>query len=482
MALAAPSTAAAVQGDVSFMRNATSSFDSVVTNATQPQQSWMQQHYDRFRAYPPFFDRFLSWAPPADLYIDAYAIYQAPGGTPGTDLIQNHPDWVLRDSAGKKLYIPSGCGGGTCPQYAADFGNPGWRSYFIDFLRSQLARGYDGAHIDDVNLEMRVGDGSGNFVRPIDPRTGAPMTDSNWNRYMADFMVQIRNAFPGVNISQNPLWFAPHSDPSVQRQTDAADVIEMERGFNDRGLNGGNDRFSYTTYLDHVDWLHARGKSVVFEPYDLDAKSANFEVASYLLVKEREDMITSDFHANPGDWWSGWDVNLGSSNGARYGWQGLIRRDFANGLALVNKPDAPPITVSLSGDWTDLSGNRVSGSITLGPRQGVALRSAGTTSTEPPPVTTEPPIKGSSRMKLKLSRTKVRKGSTLRIRGRGGLPGASVAVRYRTPDGWRTLKHSRARHNGAFAAKVRAARTGALRLRAAATDGRRSRVVRVRVV
>ena len=39
-------------------------------------------------------------------------------------LATQHPDWILKDAAGNKLYIPWGCSGGICPQYAADIGNP----------------------------------------------------------------------------------------------------------------------------------------------------------------------------------------------------------------------------------------------------------------------------------------------------------------------------------------------------------------------
>ena len=45
---------------------------------------------------------------------------------------------------GGKLYIPFGCSGGTCPQYAADIGNPEFRAAWIEEARSQLAHGYKG--------------------------------------------------------------------------------------------------------------------------------------------------------------------------------------------------------------------------------------------------------------------------------------------------------------------------------------------------
>ena len=74
------------------------------------------------RAYAPYFDSRLSWSSKAWVYQSAYAIY--PGGARRR---AQHPEWILRDAAGNKLYIPFGCSGGTCPQYAGDIGNPAFR-------------------------------------------------------------------------------------------------------------------------------------------------------------------------------------------------------------------------------------------------------------------------------------------------------------------------------------------------------------------
>ena len=36
---------------------------------------------------------------------------------------------VLRDGAGRRLYVPFDCTGGRCPQYAADVASPRWRAH-----------------------------------------------------------------------------------------------------------------------------------------------------------------------------------------------------------------------------------------------------------------------------------------------------------------------------------------------------------------
>ena len=60
------------------------------------------------------------------------------------------------------------------------------------------------------------------------------MTEAAWQRYMADFMEQVRAAFPGKEIVHNAIWYSGDT-PDVRRQLRAADVVGLERGFNDTG-------------------------------------------------------------------------------------------------------------------------------------------------------------------------------------------------------------------------------------------------------
>ena len=49
---------------------------------------------------------------------------------------------------------------------------------------------------------------SGRPVAPIDPRTGAAMSEPTWQRYLADHMQGVRTAFPTTEIVHNSIWFA----------------------------------------------------------------------------------------------------------------------------------------------------------------------------------------------------------------------------------------------------------------------------------
>jgi Hypothetical glycosyl hydrolase family 15 len=388
MAESGPQASASTGGELRFIRDAKSSFDPFITGATVAQRQWMNGHYEGMRGYSPFFDQALPWAPPSQFYMDLYAIYN---NASGDQVIAQHPDWVLRDAAGKKLFIQWGCSGGTCPQYAADIGHPGFRSHWIEDAREQLEKGYDGIFIDDVNLAMKVSNGNGAFTRPLDPRTGSPMTDADWRRYVAEFTEEIRAAFPDATLSHNTYWrdhASWRADSFTLRELAAADVIEIERGFNDGGIVGGEGTYGFETYLSHMDWLHSRGLSIMYQPYGLDWASREFEVASYYLVNDGGDSIVSDFQADPTNWWPGWDMDLGAPAGPRYEWNALLRRDFASGMVLVNQPGAAARTVTLpeNSTWTDLAGNNVT-SVTLGARRAKVLRK-GTPAA--PPDTTPP--------------------------------------------------------------------------------------------
>jgi hypothetical protein len=222
---------------------------------------------------------------------------------------------------------------------------------------------------------MKVSNGAGEFVRPMDPRTGAPMTDANWRRYVAEFTEQIRRAFPSAWISHNPLWWVPHDDPFLQRQIAAADAIELERGFSDRGLTYGWGRFGFMTFMKHIKWLHARGKSIILQPQDLDtAKQREFELASYFLVQRGDDAIASHDRAYPGNWWNGWSTDLGRARGGVRERNGLLVRRFTRGIAVVNQPGskARKFKVRKKRGLVRLNGRRAR-SVRLGEREGVIL-------------------------------------------------------------------------------------------------------------
>lgn len=331
-------------GRVRFVNDAASDFDRYTRAPTPARKRWMRRHYYRQRVYSSYFDTRSSWYRRGWVYRDLYAIYR------GSELAKRHPEWILRDAAGKRLYIPFDCDGGSCTQYAGDVGNPAFRRHWIDKARRVFARGhYRGLHVDDVNLEFRVGNGQGDQIAPLDRRTGTTMTVGDWRRYVAEFTERIRAAFPKREISHNPIWFTPYDD-DARRAHASANWINLERGATDAGLTGGAGRWGLETFLAHVDTLHSLGASVVFDSYAGTRPSAEYNLAAYLLVNQGRDGIRTEYRHTPRGWWSeAYDLDLGPSRGRRYEWLGLLRRDFERGYVLLNQPDRPPVIVPTPG-------------------------------------------------------------------------------------------------------------------------------------
>ena len=245
--------------------------------------------------------------PKAWAYENAYAIY------PGQEGAQ--AQYILKDGQGRRLYIPYNCHDGACSQYAADIGDPGWRRHFIDRAKARIARGYKGIFVDDVNLAFKVSDGNGNWVTPMDPRTGQTMTHTNWQRYFAEFMEQLRAELPeSAEIVHNQVYFdVGLSSPYVRRAIDAATHIEVERGVNDTGITSGSGTFGFETVMAWVDYTHSRGKNVV---YDVQADwGREYALATYFLTSNGKDGLGMDLGGLPDNWWSGYDSDLGAPLG-----------------------------------------------------------------------------------------------------------------------------------------------------------------------
>jgi hypothetical protein len=369
----------AAAGRVRFVQTASRGFDVYTRAPGRDRQEWMRAHYARMLVYTPYFDTRLAWYPDGWVYKDLYAIY------PGSPTATAHPEWILREASGSPLYIRFACAKGRCSQYAADVGNPAFRAHWIAEASAVLAKGYRGLLVDDVNMLMsRVSNGNGEPVAPRDPRTGNAMAEADWRRYVAELTEEIRAASPRKEIVHNALWFAPRSDPFVQRQLLAADVIALERGVNDAGIVRGSGTYGFETLLGLIDWLHEHGRAVWLDGEATDDAGREYGLAAYLLVSSGADYLGQKPGGEPDAWWPGYDVDLGAPAGKRYVAGGVFRRDFERGAVLVNQPGAPQATVELGGSYADLAGATRT-SVTLGPARGAVLRRAGSPSAQQPP-------------------------------------------------------------------------------------------------
>jgi hypothetical protein len=145
----------------------------------------------------------------------------------------------------------------------------------------------------------------------------------------------------------------------VRRQVAAADWIMLERGATDSGLTDGSGRYSLSSLFDFVDMVHELGGNVLFlDETATTVEEQIYNLASYLLVNDGDDLVTTEDYPliAPDGLWEGFSLDLGDALGLRYRWEGLWRRDFSDGVVLVNDPGASEVSVGIEGDWVSLDG------------------------------------------------------------------------------------------------------------------------------
>jgi hypothetical protein len=360
-----PGATAAPAGDVRLAKGAGTEMDHWMIGAGPARRAWFRRNYERMKGYAPWFNSRLSWYPDAWAYQDLYAVY--------SDKREDgsHMRFVLRDQSGRRLYIPWGCDGAKCPQYAADPGDPGFRRGWISDAARKLRAGYRGLYVDDASLAMFTSDANGELRQPMDPRTGAPMRTQDWRRYVVEFLEQIRRSFPDAEIVHNANWWvAPLSDPLHRRQVQAADWIVIEHAFSEGGLTGGDGPLSFHAYLRHMDLVHRMGRRLVLDGSGDTPESRELLLAGYLMANDGGDLLSSWERTEPDDLWKGFRLNLGRALGPRERWRGVWRRDFASGTALLSDPGTSPRSLPIRG--RRISGAEVT-SVVLGDREGAVI-------------------------------------------------------------------------------------------------------------
>ena len=157
----------------------------------------------------------------------------------------------------------------------------------------------------------------------------------------------------------------------MRREIASADFLYFQRGFNDPRLRGRKAAFA--AFLDHLDAVHTRGTAVVYQSKTGATSQLEYNLAGYFLVDGGADGVGSDRGGGPTRWWPGYDVALGDAVGPRYQWKGVLRRDFTNGIVLLNAPGGSARTLTLPQRLVDLRG-RSRTAVTLTAARGAVLR------------------------------------------------------------------------------------------------------------
>lgn len=365
--------ASASAGSVRFVQKASNSeFDKFTMNPSAALKQTMRDRYSGMIVSSPYFDARLQWFPEAWAYRGLYTAF------PRAAIVRRHPSWFLRQRTrgGPLAHVPFDCENGSCPQLAADIANPSFRRNWIKDARRLVRRGYKTIYIDDVNMIRRVSDGNGKELTPYSPHLRRTISARAWRVYIARFTRQIRRSLPRrIKIVHNIIWFSPNSKDRITKlQLRSADIIALERGINDPGLIGGRSYFGLNNYLNYASFIHRLKRPVLFDEYPPSAEERDYGLAGYFLINNGKDYFGSTPWGDPDSFFPGYRVRLGKpTSGRKRSRGGLFRRNFQNGLVLLNEPDAAPKTVALKGNYRTADGRAVGSSITLAASRGAVL-------------------------------------------------------------------------------------------------------------
>ena len=189
----------------------------------------------------------------------------------------------MRDSSAAPLYIGS--------RAAADFAHPDFRAWWIAQARG---RGWPpvtrGLFIDDAFMERRTTTAGGASARPLDPRTGATMTEADWQRYMADFLVAgaapPRSA-PDVEIVHDVLWYKGDANAHVLRELQAASFVSVDKGFNDATVSYGAGTYGFSTLAGWIEREQSRAAATSWTSRRPRYRRGQFALASQLARQQR---------------------------------------------------------------------------------------------------------------------------------------------------------------------------------------------------
>ena len=284
--------------------------------------------------------------------------------------------WYLYDSMGQKIQNNWGI-------WLMDTANPDWVTNRINECKAALQlSGYDGCFVDNLG----VGSLWGLSGRPINPRTGQPLTNSEWLNATVELASKMRSALGPiilVNGLVDGVQYASQATPSSRLLVAAGQGLS--EAFNRTANAGPDDYRSEAAWVADINMLSdatTRGIRVTTITKvwvtATDAKKAQlhrYALGSFLLGnngrglfhfsygKGSDNMANNPLHDQ---------VRLGPPVAAYGKVSGAYQRSFENGRVIVN-PSTASVTVPLDRTFTDVNGVRHQGSITVAAHDAVFL-------------------------------------------------------------------------------------------------------------
>jgi hypothetical protein len=262
--------------------------------------------------------------------------------------VATHESWFWHNPAGER--VTSRADG----KILMNIADPGFRAYWAASIAEQAKAGdYDGVFFDSASpallpLECAVSDGrlAGTAAKDTAfAELGGKTWIRAWEEWIAELTAQLNSGASHVPLIPNVDGLVTTWDNTNYR---LASGIFVE-GFADPAWPVEDWRTSTNAILAQA----SAGRIVILENYlsaTDDVARRRYYLANYLLVKGRRTYVDY-FSSSPLQWFPEWDLDLGPAAAGPAGVEafavgGVYRREFANGLVLVN-PTGAAVTVAL---------------------------------------------------------------------------------------------------------------------------------------
>jgi hypothetical protein len=278
----------------------------------------------------------------------------------------NHPDWFLRDAHGNPLVFED-----YPTSHVMDVGNTAYQhTGAARVSRVAKEHHFDGLFLDDANASLRWVIAGGSAACVTYPTT------AKWQAAVYSFLSNVAPqlhqagllvvANIGGSIITRGLW---------QKWNGPIDGA-MEESFTDGGTGpDSTTNGRWPPKLAHALWSETTGKISLDHAVTGTRQGARYALATMLLAARGKNLFSASIGYSREVWWPEYTTanSLGRPLGAyRVLRNGVYRRDFTNGLVLVNPGARTASTVRLGGSYSGSGLGKVTG-VSLAPTSGLVL-------------------------------------------------------------------------------------------------------------
>jgi hypothetical protein len=338
--------------------------------------------------------------------------------------VDPHEDWFMHNADGKRLHSA------PWDWYLHDINNSDFRQYWLNSVIKDLrTNGAQGVFADSFDAGISDGWFDVYDVRFAGAGAGDPSVwpgGVTWLDQLHDLITYMEN---GLAATNEQFVYIPNLD-GLNTSWDTLDTSGLDgaflEGFGNSGpayLHGGTS--DWILSMNRALAMSSAGKILIMQPYlvaQADSTTGllqrGFDLGTYLLLKG--DYTYLNIGAPGGSptgayYYPEYNIDLGNPTApvasavSQYAWKGIYRRDFENGIVLVN-PTNSTVTIDLGQAYQqvvfsgggalkeaslDADGNFIGGSLTQTSVQMVTLKPASAAillnSAPQPPAPPSPP-------------------------------------------------------------------------------------------